>query len=444
MKLQGKLALYNTFSKVLMIVVASLIVPSLIDKIAMEHTDRRLKLKEEQALRIMNRIGIEKFIANDKDSSFASYNLLKEEFITLEPTGPETPRIVYYNAKRDIENQVVEYRILDYYFQHEGQHYLLEIGRSLGAIQERHAMLRSLAFILLVSIAVVTVFTDIFFARLILKPLKRIIDTKLRDVHHPATFNFTPISTSTDDFVYLDRSINEMMRLIQAAFEKEREFMSNVAHELLTPISILQNRFENILSEENLPEHLTLKLIESQKTLSRLKNVIKSLLLISQIENDQFLKTDKTDLEALVKEVAEEIEDRLEAKNISLKMDMVRPVPILEGNRPLLFTMFFNLINNAIKYNSENGSIFIQGLATEEGYRIDVQDTGTGIPAEALPELFNRFSRASNRENHDSYGLGLPIVQTIARFHDIQIKVNSEKGKGTTFSLLVPNPKAIS
>ena len=427
-----------------MIVVASLIVPSLIDKIAMEHTDRRLKLKEEQALRIMNRIGIEKFISNDKDSSFASYNLLKEEFITLEPTGPETPRVVYYNAKRDIENQVVEYRILDYYFQHGGQHYLLEIGRSLGAIQERHAMLRSLAFILLVSIAVVTVFTDIFFARLILKPLKRIIDTKLRDVHHPATFNFTPINTSTDDFVYLDRSINEMMRLIQAAFEKEREFMSNVAHELLTPISILQNRFENILSEENLPEPITLKLIESQKTLSRLKNVIKSLLLISQIENDQFLKTDKVELEALVKEVAEETEDRLEARNIGLTIDMARPVPVVEGNRPLLFTMFFNLINNAIKYNSEEGSIAISGVPVEEGYQINVQDTGTGIPAEALPELFNRFSRASNRESHDSYGLGLPIVQTIARFHDIQISVSSEKDKGTTFSLLIPNPDTIT
>lgn len=444
MKLQGKFALFNTFSKILMIVVASLIVPSLIDKIAMEHTDRRLKLKEEQALKIMNRIGIEKFLQNEKDSSFASYNLLKEEFITLEPTGPEPSRVLYYNAKRELENEVVDYRILDHYFKHEGEHYLLEIGRSLGAIQERHAMLRTLAFILLVSIGVITVFTDIFFARLILKPLQRIIDTKLRDVHHPATFNFEPINTTTDDFRYLDNSINEMMRLIQAAFEKEREFMSNVAHELLTPISILQNRFENILSEEDLPEPISLKLIESQKTLSRLKNVIKSLLLISQIENDQFLKTDQVNLEELVKEVAEEVEDRLEAKNITLRLEMAPPVPQLEGNRSLLFTMFFNLVNNAIKYNLANGSIFIKGFPVSGGYQIQVQDTGTGIAPEALAEVFSRFSRATNRESLESYGLGLPIVQTIAQFHGIGLEVSSELNQGTTFSLHFPVRKAIS
>jgi signal transduction histidine kinase len=438
MRLQAKLAIYNTLSKILMIVVAALVVPSLINEIAMEHTDKRLKAKEAQVRRIIDRIGINRFIDSKNDSAFASYNLLKEEYISLEPVDSQPLRFVNFTADRNLENEIVKYRILDHYFRRDGQHYLLEIGRSLSAISERHAMLQSLAFILLFSIAVITVFTDMVFMRLLLKPLNRIIDTKLRDVRHPATFNYTPIQTTTTDFRYLDNSINEMMHLIRDAFEKEREFMSNVAHELLTPISILKNRFENILQDETLSEAHALKVIESQKTLSRLRIVIRSLLLISQIENDQFLKSDKIELKALLNEIAQEVEDRLEAKELKLKINFARPLPKIKGNRSLLFTMFFNLVNNAIKYNNPGGEIKVNGSGVAEGYLVEIIDTGPGIAAEALPVIFNRFKRASELIDQDSYGLGLPIVQTIARFHEIGISVRSELGKGTTFSLLIP------
>ncbi|HSI89728.1 MAG TPA: HAMP domain-containing sensor histidine kinase, partial [Adhaeribacter sp.] len=359
MKLQAKLALFNALSKGVMVAAAVLVLPWLINRIAISHADRLMKVKEEKVMKIVNRVGIERLLEPEKDSSFASYNLLKDEFISLEAIDPEPEKTAIYNGKRELEGEVVEYRILNKVFRLNDDYYLLEIGRSLRAIQERHAMMRSLALVLLLSIGIITVFTDITFTRYLLRPLNRIIETKLRSVHHPSTFNFTPVQTTTQDFQYLDSSINDMMQLIAAAFEKEREFMSNVAHELLTPISILQNRFENLLAEENLPEPYEVKLLESLKTLNRLKTVIRSLLLISKIENDQYLKTDSVNIKELLEEVVSEVEDRLESKNLQLHLTLPAPVPVLQGNRPLLFTMFFNLINNAIKYNHESGQIFI-------------------------------------------------------------------------------------
>jgi signal transduction histidine kinase len=438
MKLQAKLALFNTLSKLLMILVAALVLPGIINLLALSHADQQLRVKKEKVLGIIDRIGISEFIKSEHDSSFASYNLLKEEFISLEQVAPQPSRQLITEAARNIGDELVNYRVLSYTFSRKGKTYLLEIGRSLEMVQERHDLLQKLAIILLLAVTLLTIFSDLVFARYLLKPLQRIIETKLRDVHHPATFNFEPIETHTLDFRQLDSSINQMMLQIKASFEKEREFMSNVAHELLTPISILQNRFENLLSEENLSEQTELKLLESQKTLSRLKNVIRSLLLISKIENDQYLKTDEVNIEKLVREVADEVEVRLESKDLRLQIDLQAPLPVLAGNHSLLFTMFFNLVNNAIKYNREKGAIFISGQETGSGYTIEILDTGQGIPQEALPVIFSRFNRASLTHQHDSYGLGLPIVQTIANFHEIKIGVRSEMNKGTVFTLLFP------
>jgi signal transduction histidine kinase len=438
MKLQAKLALFNTLSKLLMILVAALVLPSLINRLSLSHADQQLIVKKEKVLGIIDRIGITEFIKSEHDSSFASYNLLKEEFISLEQVTPQPTRQFISEAARNIEDEIVDYRVLSYTFERKGKTYLLEIGKSLETVQERHDLLQKLAIFLLLAVTVLTIFTDIVFARFLLQPLQRIIETKLRDVHHPATFNFEPIETHTLDFRQLDASINQMMLQIKASFEKEREFMSNVAHELLTPISILQNRFENLVSEENLSEQAELKLLESQKTLSRLKNIIRSLLLISKIENDQYLKTDQVNIEKLIREVADEVEVRLESKNLKLEIALEPPLPVLPGNHSLLFTMFFNLVNNAIKYNRENGAIFIAGQETLNGYAIEIRDTGQGIAEAALPVIFSRFNRASLIHQHDSYGLGLPIVQTIASFHDIKIGVSSEVNIGTVFTLLFP------
>jgi signal transduction histidine kinase len=99
--------------------------------------------------------------------------------------------------------------------------------------------------------------------------------------------------------------------------------------------------------------------------------------------------------------------------------------------------MIFNLISNAIKYNKENGEILITGIKEADFYKLSIKDTGVGIDKEHLPFIFNRFKRF-RPEDEMSYGLGLPIIQSIAEFHNAKMMVDSEINKGSTFSVHFP------
>jgi signal transduction histidine kinase len=103
----------------------------------------------------------------------------------------------------------------------------------------------------------------------------------------------------------------------------------------------------------------------------------------------------------------------------------------------LLHTLFYNIITNAVKYNVENGKIMISGAKQDGFYAVQIRDTGIGIASPEIPFIFDRFRRFRPAEDM-SYGLGLPIVRTIAEFHNITLQTTSELHKGSTFILLFP------
>jgi signal transduction histidine kinase len=435
MKLQAKLALFNAVSKAVIVMAFAILMPLIINHVALLNTDQQLRQKKEQVLAIIDDFGIPAFIQPDStQTGYGSYNLLKEEFISLELIQGGKALESIENSRRQVEDEVVNYRVLSHAFEQDGNLYLLEIGRSLGTISEIEATLRRFAFYLLMAIILLTILTDVAFTKFLLRPLNIIIDQKLKQVQDPAAFHFERIQTSTTDFQCLDDSIHEMMARLEAVFLKEREFISNVSHELLTPISILQSKLENMLSSEDLGDDNTNRLMESLKTLNRLKSIVRTLLLISKIENEQYLKEETVAVEDLVNEVVEEIGDRLLGKNLLLEKTIEANHLILNCNQSLLYTMLFNLVNNAIKYNKANGRITIRGYQGPEGYVLEVNDTGIGIAADSLPYIFNRFKRFSKSDT-DSFGLGLPIVKTIASFHKVAIDVFSTPDEGSSFRL---------
>lgn len=138
----------------------------------------------------------------------------------------------------------------------------------------------------------------------------------------------------------------------------------------------------------------------------------------------------------LFNEIIEEISHRLEKKRIKISLNISPDVILVGVNKDLLFQLFFNLIHNAIKFNREEGDIFIDDrYLNTDAYEISIKDTGIGIPKADLPFIFDRFMK-TNLEGDVGYGLGLAIVKSIALYHQIQIEVQSEMGKGTTFKLL--------
>ena len=245
------------------------------------------------------------------------------------------------------------------------------------------------------------------------------------------------LKTSTYEFAQLDRSINEMMLKIKETFQIEREFITNVSHELLTPISILQNRIENIINEPGVSNEVLSRLVDSQKTLSRLTRIVKALLYISKIENDQYNKSEEVSIRELCEEVIEELAERIEEKSIKINTSFESDFVYKPCNRSLIHTMVFNVVSNAIKYTKSDGEISLDGKMSGEAYQLTISDTGVGIPSEHIPFIFDRFKRF-RPEDGMSYGLGLPIVKSIASFHKIGLHVESQPESGTDFQLLFP------
>src|SRR5262245_23127857 len=200
---------------------------------------------------------------------------------------------------------------------------------------------------------------------MLMRPLYAIINRKLRRIKHPTLFEPSEVNTNTYEFRYLNESINEMMQKVKNAFLVEKEFINSASHELLTPVTILQTRFENLIAGQTLPDEAADKIVESQKTLMRLSKTVKALLLISKIENAQYLKNESVNIKELAEEVLLEMSDRLISKGIVVEEEWNSEYTFDHCNKTLLHILIFNIVNNAIKYNKQNGSITLHGFFNE-------------------------------------------------------------------------------
>ena len=438
MKLKTKLTLFNAISKLVIVVLFVLLVPVIIKKVSRSYVDNNLIKQKNKLLQIVKAQGIKNYIPDGE--TYGSYYLpLKEEYLTIEDdTIPRHSVDTIKNERRLVERDTIEYRILSHTFNLNNKKYLLEIGKSVDTLDETSTPLQNIAFGVLIGMILLTILADLFYTNRVLKPLGQIIKTKLIGQKFPNFGSYKEVKTTTSDFQYLDISIHEMIETIEAAFQKEREFISNASHELMTPISILQSKIENMFGQEDINDEVKERLLEMQRILNRLKSITKTLLLISQIENEQFLKEDTISLTKLLQEVNDEISVRLAEKNLTLDILIPQDSILVDVNKFLIFNLFFNLVNNAIKYNKEDGEIVITTEVENGNLVVNITDSGIGISTEDMPFIFNRFKKFRQSMQQDSFGLGLPIVKSIAAFHHIKIEVDSVKDLGSNFKLIFP------
>jgi signal transduction histidine kinase len=434
MKLSTKLTLFITSSKLVIVLLFVLALPFLVKQIASEYTNYTLKQQRKKVLSIVKKNGLEYYFQGD--DNYGSYTMLKEEFIALIPVQNNLKIDDIKNSQRLIESDTLNYRVLSYTFKDKNKNYLLEIGKTTASINQYNIPLQRVALYVLITLIALTTLLDLTFIRILIRPLTEIINTKLLNRKFPFKDGKERIKTSTADFKYLDESLVILMKQINEAFYKEREFTSNASHELMTPISILQNKMENLLTDETLDEPSLMAILEMMKTVDRLKNITKSLLLISRIDNEQYIRNDEVKPILLFNEIIEEISHRLEEKQVQIFLNISAESTLKNVNKDLLFQLFFNLIHNAIKFNRNNGSIHVSDRYLNNGtYEISISDTGIGIPKADLPFIFDRFTK-TNLEGDVGYGLGLAIVKSIVTYHQMQINVQSEIGEGTTFSIV--------
>lgn len=436
MKLQTKLALFNLLSKLVFSALFIGFLPLIIERINIRQTDNELIDKREEVIDLISEVGIEPFMTSDTNDGFGSYNILKEEFISLERVDLSQEWNFIDVTQRLIEDEAIDYRVLHYSFRVDGEPYLLEIGQSLSSITYAGRNIRNVILIFLAIFIAVTLLSDLFYTSRILRPL-RVITGRLKETTSPSAVSADPVRTSTEDFIQLDRTLREMMKKIDDLFRKEKEITVNISHELMTPVSVLRSKLENMLLSENLDPVIETGIEESLRTLHRLKTLVNSLLMIARIESRQYLKEDIVEISALIKEVTDEISPVADDSGVEIIINCNRNYILSHSNRSLLFSMFYNVVNNSVKHTPAGGRIEISGTEGEGRFEVSVCDTGRGMTPEQLDRLFSRFSTRLE-PGGDSTGIGLAITKSIADFHDIPVRVLSEPDKGTKFFFFFP------
>lgn len=436
MKLQTKLTLFNLLSKLVFSALFIGFLPLIIERINTRQTDNELVKKREEVISLISEAGIDPFIVSDTTGGFGSFNILKEEYISLErdTSGEEWNHIDV--TKRIIDNETIDYRVLHYSLKIDGESYLLEIGMSLASITYAAKNIRNIILVFLGLFILVTLLSDLTYTSRVLRPL-RAITRRLGITSSPSFDHAEPIVTSTEDFVQLDRTLREMMKKIGELFRKEKEITVNISHELMTPVSVLRSKLENMLMRENLEPAMEAGLEESLRTLHRLKALVNSMLMIARIESSQYMKEDRVEICELAKEVTAELAPVAEDGGVTLSLSCENSFTLSGANRSLLFSMFYNVVNNAVKYTPQGGKIDITGRKNAGRFEVSVCDTGKGMSPDQLARLFTRFSNRPDPAGN-STGIGLAITKSIADFHNIAVRVLSEPGKGTQFFFFFP------
>jgi len=184
MKLQIKLVLYNAISKALIISALAVIIPLLIQKIVYNHLDKRLYARQEKMLRMI-RIGGLNEITIDQDCSFDSYNIFKEEFVSISPLAalPQNfEKSEIENTQRVIDHELIKHRVISKAFIYDNQIYKLEIGEGLSSAEELSSSIRNFTLKSMIAVVLFSIFFDLGFAQILLRPFNKIISNKLKNV----------------------------------------------------------------------------------------------------------------------------------------------------------------------------------------------------------------------------------------------------------------------
>lgn len=315
----------------------------------------------------------------------------------------------------------------------------LEVGASLEKIEK---MRKSLMYLFVIIIPVTFFISNLGGFFIFSRGLRNILflSKELKNLTANELYKRVPVPKSKDEIRELFESINIMMERLEKSFEQIRQFSADASHELRTPLTIIKGEIEVALRSERTVEEYQDTLVSILEEIDRMSRIIEDLLLIAKADAKEIIiEKKRIKLNEILNELCEQLNIFAEAKNVDLHYENLPDVEVYAD--PLrLRQVFTNIIENAIKYNVDGGKVFVSIEEDEHNYIVRVKDTGIGIKKEDINKIFDRFYRAdkSRKREVGGAGLGLSICKWIIESHGGYIKVESEYGKGSVFSIFLP------
>jgi heavy metal sensor kinase len=250
-----------------------------------------------------------------------------------------------------------------------------------------------------------------------------------------------PVVHTGDELERLATDLNHMIERLEESFQQINRFSADASHELRTPLTVLQGELEAMAEKEHsLPAEVRETIGSALEETQRLAKIVESLLAISRLEaGEARVGPVRLDFAELVRTTADQMRLLAEEKHISLNCDGTKPVQV-EADPARLKQVVVNLLDNAIKYTPERGSVIATVNSQDSRAVLEVADSGLGISASDLPHIFDRFYRADKARSRQmgGAGLGLSIVRSICSAHGGQVTVTSTEGHGSRFRIELP------
>ena len=301
---------------------------------------------------------------------------------------------------------------------------------------------RNRSLLITVVVALIGGAVTFFVSGRALKPLKEFSET----VEKVQAQNLADYTIEENRIAELDRlrtSYNKMLLRLSESFETQRQFTGNAAHELRTPLALIQAQLDLYHTTEH-PDSTTvagetIQMVTEQN--ERLSKLVRTLLDMSELQT--VARNDRIEIHSLIEEVLADLEPLAQEKKIELIQksqgagEKADEELFLTGSDILIYRMLYNLVENAIKYNREDGTVTVSAIRKKNEVILKVSDTGNGIDEAFREQIFEPFFRVDKSRSRElgGVGLGLAMVREVVRVHDGTIEVYTNKHSGTTFEV---------
>lgn len=323
--------------------------------------------------------------------------------------------------------------------------YIVQVGTSMESVEET---LNRLLLVLLVTMPLalaVSLAGGWFLAGRALRPVDDITLAAQRIAGGDLTQRLK-VQPSPDEIGRLADTFNNMIARLETSFRQIRQFSSDASHELRTPLTVMKGETELALRRPRDAKDYTVVLESNLEEIDRMTRIVDELLFLSRADMGE-VKMERlpVKLESLLEDVHRQASLLGQERDVQVVLGMVTPATVL-GDELRLRELFLNLLDNAVKYSKSGGSVDIT-LQTETGQaKVLIADTGIGISREDQGKIFDRFYRTDDARTHTKKGtgLGLAICAWIIESHHGRIEVDSEIGKGSTFTVTLPLASSMS
>lgn len=321
----------------------------------------------------------------------------------------------------------------------KGDVIVIETGANMEPI---HRVLRSLALTLLIGTPVILIAAALGGFVLMSRPLRPVVTLteQAERVGRRDLGERLPIIRSGDELERLSLALNRMIERLEDTVAHNRRFSADASHELRTPLTIIRGELEVLLQTPMLPPSLAEGIASALEESNRMSHIVESLMTISRLEaGSEGMAMVPVELVSVATATLDHMSLLAEEKQIRLTCDTSGPVYVT-GDPMRLRQVVVNLLDNAIKYTADRGSVTMAVTAEADLAVLEVSDTGIGIPPGALPLVFERFFRTDKARSRESggIGLGLAIVKSICTAHDGAVSVSSIEGRGAKFRVELP------